>query len=166
MSILGLNSRRSTSAARLLLAALSVVALAACGTHRTKTTTGTSILGGDVQPVSFAQVRSAVDALYRSDHGMSTFTVRSVAYTPATRDTVLAVCRRGGASSTARELESSRVAACAPLIFFYYRYGRHASSPDAIDLARKLYWYAATNVKGPFDAKRSLAALLSGWGVK
>ena len=153
-----------SSAARLVLAGLLAAGAAGCGGH--KAAKDETILGGKSEQVSFGQVQHAVDGLYRSHPAVGKYVVRSVTYSPASRDQVLAVCRRGGASSTRQELESSRVAACAPLIFFYYRYGRASAVPDSVDVARKLYWYAVTNVRGPFDARKSLDTLLSGWGVK
>jgi hypothetical protein len=140
------------------------VLLAGCGGHAAKAPD--TILSGDPQNVSFSTVRHAVDNVYAQEPGVGSFTVRSVDYTPAARDQVLAVCRRGGASTTAQERETSRVSACAPLIFFYYEYGRRKAAPLSLDLARKLYWYAASNITGPFEARGALTALLSGWGVK
>ena len=91
--------------------------------------------------------------------------MQDVQYNATTRDKVLAVCRRGGAEKDAASNESVRVAGCAPLVFFFYEYGRQKSVPAAIDVARKLYWYAATDIHGPFDAKASLAGLLRTWGI-
>ena len=73
--------------------------------------------------------------------------MQDVAYNQTTRDKVLDVCHRGGAASDPASLESLRLAGCAPLIFFFYEYGRQSSVPAAIDVAQKLYWYAATNVE-------------------
>jgi hypothetical protein len=144
------------------------LAAAGCGSHRATTTAPTSpVLGGSPEHVTFAAVRTAVDGVYRAHPAIVAYDVRDVTYSPKTRDRVLAVCRRGGGTAaTKRDLEASRIAACAPLIFFFYRYGRQAGAADSTDLARRLYWYAATNVKGPFDARASLDALLSTWGVK
>ena len=78
---------------------------------------------------------------------------------------MLEVCRSGGRETDPAALESVRVAGCAPLIFYYYSYGQQRSVPESIAVARKLYWYAATNIDGPFDARQSLAALLQSWGL-
>ncbi|HZS24053.1 MAG TPA: hypothetical protein VFA30_03600 [Gaiellaceae bacterium] len=149
---------------RAAAAGLAAAALAGCGgAHKAASP---NILDGSAQDVSFAQVESDVTSVYAHHPAISSYSVRDVVYPPTTRDTVLAVCRRGGGSLTAADLETSRVEACAPLIFFFYRYGLHASASDSTELARKLYEYAVTNVKGPFDARKALDELLTGWGVK
>jgi hypothetical protein len=152
------------AAVRIAALALAAAMLASCG--GSKRSADSPILTGSPQKVSFAEVKSAVGSVYRSSPGVTSFAVRNVTYTPASRDVVLNVCRHGGAASNAQELETSRLEACAPLIFFFYRYGRQASVANSTELARKLYWYAATNVDGPFNAGPSLKALLSSWGVK
>jgi len=79
---------------------------------------------------------------------------------------VLDVCRRGGRETDPASVESIRVAGCAPLIFYFYSYGSQQSVPESIAVAKKLYWYAATNIDGPFDAEESLAAVLRSWGLR
>jgi hypothetical protein len=116
--------------------------------------------------VTFAQVDRAIEKLYRRHPQLRSFVVRDVEYTAATRDKVLQVCHEGGLELDRAVLESSRIAGCAPLIFFFYSYGRRRSVPEAVEVARKLYWYAARNVRGPFDARASLVALLRTWGVR
>jgi hypothetical protein len=110
-------------------------------------------------------VRQAVDALYESHPAITGYVVRDVAYNAITRDKVLEVCRAGGRETDAASLESVRVAGCAPLVFYYYRYGADRSVPEAIAVARTLYWYANSSIKGPFDARASLDALLRSWGL-
>jgi hypothetical protein len=154
-----------TAGFRIAVLVVGALLLAACGGGHSRSATS-PILTGSPQNVAFSEVRSDVDALYRSHPGVALFTVRHVAYTPAARDRVLGVCRNGGAALDAQQLETSRIEACAPLIFFFDRYGRQASAADATDLARKLYWYAATSVTGPFDARGTLRALLRSWGVE
>jgi hypothetical protein len=78
---------------------------------------------------------------------------------------VLAVCRSGGPEKDAAALESAKIAGCAPLVFFFYSYGRRRSVPESVDVARKVYWYAVTNVRGPFDARATLDGLLRSWGI-
>jgi hypothetical protein len=86
-------------------------------------------------------------------------------YTPETRDKVLATCRLGAASSNAREKETTRVFGCAPLIFFFYNFGRQKSVPESIEVARKLFWYAA-EITGPYQALPPLRDLLQRWGIQ
>jgi hypothetical protein len=116
--------------------------------------------------VSFAELRRSIDDLYKSHPGVESFVTRDVAYTPATRDKVLSVCRRGGPETDPGELESVRLAGCAPLIFFFYSYGRQKKVPESIDVARQIYWYAVRNVRGPFDSGAALRGLLQTWGIQ
>ncbi len=125
-----------------------------------------AILVGPVRPTTFAEVERAVRALYRAHPSIGDFVVQDVAYTPATRDKVLTVCRRGGPERSAVALESARVLACAPLIFFFYSYGRLRSVPASLAVARQLYSYAVVNNRQPRDAEPGLNALLRRWGVR
>ncbi len=124
-----------------------------------------TILTAPVQPTTFAQARAAVLALYRSHRAIATFTVKDVEYTPATRDKVLRVCHEAGPEKAAGTRESVRVLACAPLIFFFYSYGRHASVPEAVGVAERLYWYAVTSNRAPYQVGPGLTRLLRSWGV-
>lgn len=123
------------------------------------------MLASAARPVTFAGLQSAIERLYVREPGIRTFVARDVEYTPRTRDRVLAVCRRGGPEAAAAAHESSRIAGCAPLIFFFYSYGRRRSVPESVDLARQIYWYAVASIHGPFDARRTLTGLLQSWGV-
>jgi hypothetical protein len=58
-----------------------------------------------------------------------------------------------------------RIAGCAPLIFFFWEYGRERAVPEAVEVARTLYRYALTSIRGPFDPETALSGLLRGWGV-
>jgi hypothetical protein len=124
-----------------------------------------SVIRSPARQVSFPEVKQAIDRLYAAHPGIRSFTVRDVQYNPITRDKVLEVCRRGGAETDAASLESLRVAGCAPLIFFFYEYGRRSSVPESVDVATKLYWYAVRSIHGPFDPKQSLTVLLRSWGI-
>ena len=159
---------------RLPLLLATVALLAGCGggggSSAGDTTTSVaadapSVLDSDAQTVTFPEVKAAIDDLYRVHPGIGSFVVQDVAYNQTTRDKVLDVCHRGGAASDPASLESLRLAGCAPLIFFFYEYGRQSSVPASIDVAQKLYWYAATNVSGPFDSRASLSGLLRSWGI-
>jgi hypothetical protein len=138
-----------------------VVLVAGCGDSSAKR----SILGDAVQPVSYVQLRSDIDVLYRDHPDVGRYAVRQVEYTPTTRDKVLRVCHLGAQARTAQQKEATRVYACAPLIFFFYRYGREHSVPSAVQLAQRLYWYGA-RVTGPFDAQTALEDILHRWGVR
>jgi hypothetical protein len=149
-----------------LAALLSALSLSACGGTTERQTTTASIFDGTVRPVALRQVQQSIDQLYRRHRAVRTFVVRDVGYTARTRDRVLSVCSRGGAEIDRGELETSKVFACAPLIFFFERYGRQRSVPESVDVARQLYWYALTHIQGPYDAKHELARLLRSWGVQ
>ena len=149
-----------------LATALATFALAGSGGSKpTASTAPPAILDGAVHPVAFATVHAAVLALYDAHPAIVKFRSQDVEYTPATRDKVLAVCQVGGIKQSARAMESVRVLACAPLIFFFYSYGRHAPAPDSVELARKLYWYAVTANQRPYDAEPGLTGLLRRWGI-
>lgn len=165
-------ARRPLRTAVLVLAlvALAIGALAAFGgtgtsSPPTASVPAPSILSAPVQPTTFVQVRAAVLALYRSHPAVSSASFSDVRYTAATRDKVLSVCHSGGPEKSGTALESSRVLACAPLIFFFYSYGRHAANPQAVSVARRLYWYAVTANREPVDAGPGLTRLLGSWGV-
>jgi hypothetical protein len=151
----------------LSMACLLVACLAGCGgIPSASPTPAGSVLNGTVHRTSFAQVKHAIDTLYRSHPGIGTFQVQGVEYTPRTRDKVLKVCRDGSIADTARELETERVMACAPLIYFFARYGIRASVSESTEVARQLYWYAITQNQYPYNSTKVLTGLLSSWGVK
>ena len=166
-------ARRSLLISGVLVVSLIVMAVAALaafggsGTSSSPTASvpAPTILTGPVRPTTFAQARAAVLALYRSHPAVSRASFSEVEYTTATRDKVLRVCHSGGPERSASALESARVLACAPLIFFFYSYGRHASAPEAVSAARTLYWYAVTANRRPVDAGPGLTRLLVSWGV-
>jgi hypothetical protein len=133
---------------------------------KTATEPRPAILAGPVRPTTFGEVEQAVRTLYRAHPSIGTFVVQDVEYTPATRDKVLSVCRRGGPEKSAVALESARVLACAPLIFFFYSYGRLRSVPASLSVARQLYSYAVLSNRHPRDAEPGLNALLRRWGVR
>lgn len=125
-----------------------------------------SLLQSATQSPTFAEVQQAIDKLYQHHPEIESFTVRDVQYNTITRDKVLATCHQGGAETDPAALESTRIAGCAPLIYFFYNYGQQSSVPESTDVAQKLYWYALTNIQGPFDPKQSLVGLLRNWGVQ
>ena len=142
---------------------------AAAGESATGTTTASpssaAAIGSHVSPTTLNQVTSGITALYQQHPDVASFATQSVQYSPVTRDKVLAVCSRGGQAADAQTLESNKVFACGPLIFFFYTYGTQKSVPAAVTVANQLYSYAATNIHGPFDAAATLGSLLRGWGL-
>jgi hypothetical protein len=167
----GARPPRRPRAARLAIrvAAAGTLAgiLAACGAS------GSAAKPGNVfrtrQQVSLQQVDRAIAALYRAHPGISSFAAQDVQYTAESRNLVLRECTSGvsgAAGATAADsatAESSQVMACAPLIFFLYRYGQTASVPDSVAAAGQLYWYAVTHIAGQASVRTSLNELLNSW---
>jgi hypothetical protein len=151
-----------------LAAAAAVVCLGGCGGRGSSTTTTAappSITTSDPQKVTSTGLRRAIELLYQHEPTIRGFVAQDVEYTPKTRNKVLSVCQHGGPETNAAALESAKIAGCAPLVFFFYKYGSQKSVPESIDVARDVYWYAATKIHGPFDAHKALTALLVSWGV-
>ena len=153
------------------LAALLVAGATGCGGSKkssaTTTTTAAadSLFSGTEPGVTFADARAAIRRLYAQHPEIRKFVYQDVYYTPASRDQVLSVCRRGGPATNARERETSRVFGCAPLIFFFYSFGKRRHVGESTDVARALYVYAA-GIPGPYDAQPQLTSLLRSWGVR
>jgi hypothetical protein len=162
-------SRRPRPPRRALsLAALAAVALASlsgCGANAPAASRGAAFRA-DGQ-ASLRQLDQAVAALYRGHPGISTYAVQDVQYTAQSRATVWRECTSPAdpTAGDAQAVESGQLVACAPLIFFLYRYGRDASVPAATALAGELYGYAITHISGPTDARASLDELLRSWGL-
>ena len=144
-----------------LIAALLALSLAACGNATTPSPP--SILASPGQAATFTQVQQSIETLYRNHPDITTFEVKQVRYPAAARDKVLAVCRQGAEATTARARAAQDVLACAPLIYFFYSYGRQADVPEAFDAARQLYGYALTNQ--PVESTKPLTDLLQTWGI-
>jgi len=147
--------------------------LAACSRQPNRSATSGSqpaardILSAKVEAVTFDQVTQAVDDLYRRHPDVVDFSIKSVYYNHETRDKVLKICSQGSAlSSTQSEREQEKVMACAPLIFFYYNYGEQQSIPEAIEVAQKIYWFAATDNPSLGPEPEALKAMLQGWGIQ
>ena len=157
----------------LLLAAGLVAVAAGCAGDKkaasppttTPAATAESLFVGTTGPVDYAVVRETIRQLYVRHPEVRSFVSRDVFYTPETRDKVLTVCRRGGPTVNPRERETSRVFGCAPLIFFFYSFGKRKHVTESTDVARSLYVYAA-GIPGPYDAQPQLASLLRSWGVR
>ncbi len=150
----------------IVLLAVFLTGVVGCGGSKSSSSKPHTILVAPVQPISFTRVRRAVLELYRAHPDIQSFQVQDVTYTPKTRDKVLGVCHEGGPEKSASALESARVLACAPLIFFFYSYGRAASVPAATTVAQQLFWYAVLSNQRPHLAEPGLRTLLTGWGVR
>ena len=157
------KGKASVSRAKILvLLSLLAMILAACS--GTSAPTAAGILDSTVQTATLDQVKQAVDNLYTHHPDINSFIVQSVTYTPATRDKVLKICSEGSIATNTEERDSQKVLACAPLIFFFHYYGQQKSVPEAVDVARQLYWYALADKS---DAtKKVLTDLLRSWGIK
>jgi hypothetical protein len=177
-----LSSRRSLAAAGarlprrpgpLAVFAFAVLlgAVAACGSTAPTAAPGPVFRSG--RPVSLRQLDSAITGLYRDHPGIGGYTVQDVRYSTQARAKGLTQCTADSAGtagqaetdSQLQAAESGQLMACAPFIFFLYRYGRDASVPAAATAAGDLYGYAVTHISGPIDARASLDELLRGWGL-
>lgn len=150
-----------TVLAAMLLGSLALTACAAGSKHAPTS----RALGTHIQAVTFATVHRAIADLYENDPAVRAFTVNDVRYTPTTRDKVLSVCRSGAAASDEQALQSNKVMACAPLIYYFYSFGTQRNRPDSLAVATKLYNYAVTAIHGPFDTQQTLDNILRSWGV-
>jgi hypothetical protein len=115
------------------------------------------------EQVSLPQLTKEISDLSASHPAVAGFAVQGVQYTAASRATVLRECTSAGAGAGSQDAETSQVVACAPLIFFYYSYGRQDAVPAAVTVAGDLYWYAITHITGPESVKTSLDELLQSW---
>ncbi len=148
----------------LIAASMLFVLLAACNGAPASTPASPSILDSPAQTTTIDQIKQAINDLYTQHPDINSFAVQAVTYNPTTRDKVLKICSEGGLVNTAQELETQKVMACAPLIYFFYYYGQQKSVPESIDLARQLYWYALTDKSD--NAKQVLTQLLQGWKIQ
>jgi hypothetical protein len=146
----------------LIVAGMLLASLTACGGASAPAAGG--ILDGAVQATTLDQVKQAIDDLYIRHPDINSFVVQSVTYNPQTRDKVLKICSEGGLVANEQEREAQKVLACAPLIFFFNYYGQQKSVPEAVDLARQLYWYALAGKSA--DSQKVLTDLLQSWGIK
>jgi hypothetical protein len=165
---------RGDCLARIAVLALLGTGLAGCGGHGRPVPTreataayvaaSPSILEGAPRHVTFAQARRAIARLYARSPRIRRYIFKNVSYTPAARDRVLAACRPSGPAKSS-EAETARAFGCAPLILFVYSFGVRESAPEAIEVARKLFWYVAES-GGSNAALPPLTDLLQRWGVR
>jgi len=154
--------RRPRAAAAALIIA-GFLALAGCASSSGSATATTGNVFTTQHQVSLQQVDAEVAALYSDHPNLASFDVQDVSYTAKSRETVLHGCTTPGAGTGSQDSETGQIVACAPLIFYYYSYGKQASVPAAVSLAGDLYWYAVDHVTGPVSAQASLNELLQGW---
>lgn len=114
--------------------------------------------------VSLASVQQNIARLYRDHPAVARYSAQDVAYTSRSRTRVLRACSAPGAATTQR-VETARVLACAPLVYFYYEYGRAKGVRQATGVANSIYSYASTEIHGPADARTLLDGVLEGWGL-
>ncbi len=145
----------------LCLVASTLLVFGAHGSAQAQSAVG--VLDGQVETTTFSELKQAIDDLYRHHPGINSFVVRAVTYTPKTRDKVLNICHEGGLTASDEEREAQKVLACAPLIFFFYNYGRQNSVSESVGIARQLYWFAMTDRSD--DSKKMLTDLLRSWGI-
>jgi hypothetical protein len=115
--------------------------------------------------VSLDSVRRQIALLYQKHPAVARFATQDVSYTPRSRARVLASCSGDGRQEGSEAVESSRVLACAPLIYFFFSYGRQDGVSEARTLADAIYSYASSSIRGPQDAESMLGSILQGWGV-
>lgn len=156
-----LPRRPRAVAAVVLLTGL--LALAGCTTGPGSTSQATANVFTAKHQVSAGQVNSEVTALYSAHPALASFTVQDVSYTAKTRGAVLHQCTTPDAAAGSQDAETGQIVACAPLIFYYYSYGKQKSVPNAVTLAGDLYWFALDHITGPVDVQGSLNQLLQGW---
>jgi hypothetical protein len=154
--------RRPRAAAAALIIA-GFLALAGCASSSGSAQAPTGNVFTTQHQVSLQQVDTEVTALYSDHPALASFDVQDVSYAAKSRATVLRGCTTPGSGAGSQDSESSQIVACAPLIFYYYSYGKQASVPAAVTLAGDLYWYAVDHVTGPVSAQASLNELLQGW---
>jgi hypothetical protein len=158
----GTPPRRPRAAAAALILA-SFVALAGCASGSSSVSATAGNVFTTQHRVSLQQVNAEVTALYGDHPALASFDVQNVAYTTKSRETVLRECITPGSAAGSQDSETGQIVACAPLIFYYYSYGKQASVPAAVTLASDLYWYAVDHITGPVNAQASLNELLQGW---
>jgi hypothetical protein len=168
-----LPPRRPRAAAAVLIAGLLSLGGCASSSSGAGTSGGAQATTASVfttrHQVSLGQVTAEVAALYSGHPDVALFSVQDVAYTTKSRETVLGECTMPGTAAGSQgptgsqQAETGQLIACAPLIFFYYNYGKQASVPAAVTLADDLYWYAVDHITGPVNARASLNELLQGW---
>lgn len=114
--------------------------------------------------VSLASVQQKIEQLYRDHPTVASYSTQDVTYTSRSRTRVLRACASQGSSAT-QQVETARVLACAPLVYFYYEYGRAKGVSEATGVADSIYSYASTQIHGPSNARTLLDGVLQGWGL-
>lgn len=158
---------------------LLALVLAACGSttpSSAPTAAGTpaapsaaSIRSGTVQPITFDALKAAVDAYYAAHPEADGYVGPDELFQlpKAVRDHDLTLCQLGNTTtgSDPATIQSKRILGCLPLIYGFYIFGQSHASADLVDLARKTYAYAVTNITGPSNTRTALDSTLANWGV-
>ncbi|MGA2011635.1 MAG: hypothetical protein ABSH51_14060, partial [Solirubrobacteraceae bacterium] len=139
---------------------------AATSTAPSATTASAPALAVGSTSLPVATLGRDVDRLYDQHPQLASYVVQSTTYTTRCRHVVFHACTGGGRSATSEEIESSRLVACAPLIFYLYSYGTQRRSPQATAIADELFTFVSRDIRGPLDATSELAVLLRAWGIK
>ncbi len=153
----------------LLLVVLLTGVLAGCGSSTPASTSSasdakTASLRVDPTGASLSSVQNAIGQLYRDHPAVAHYSTQDVSYTTESRTRVLEACSRPGQASSAN-VETGRVLACAPLVFFFFSYGRQTAVKEATQVANTIYTYASTAIQGPLNARVMLDGILRGWGL-
>jgi hypothetical protein len=109
-------------------------------------------------------IHSMLVTLYATYPSIESFVVEDVTYTSTSLGVVLGKCTAGGTGTTA-QAQSSRLLACAPLIFFLFSFAEQHHVPAALEVADMIYSYAIMNIGGPDSSVAVLGGALRDWGV-
>jgi hypothetical protein len=115
--------------------------------------------------VSLSQVQSAVHTLYRAHPDIGSFVVQDVQYTTESLKAAFKACTGVQGLTVSQANQTGQLLACAPLIFFLYRYGQDKSVPAALQVANELYSYVITHTTGPSNSETVLGGVLHSWGL-
>jgi hypothetical protein len=115
--------------------------------------------------VSVATLKKEIGRLYSDQPALKSYVAQGTTYTTHSRNVVFHACTLSGAGATSEEVQSGRLDACAPLIFYLYSFGASHHASQAISAADALFSFAADDVDGPIDSTSDLATLLRSWGL-
>ena len=116
-----------------------------------------------VPTTSLGVRRTEHRAVYHHHPAIARYSTQDVAYPAARARGSCAHVRPGlGRDQASR---TARVLAGAPLVYFFYEYGRAKGVAQATAVADSIYSYASTEIRGPSDARTLLDGVLQGWGL-
>ncbi len=125
-----------------------------------------STLQASKTAASVGALAAEIANLYRAHPHLSSYVVQNTGYTAHSRQVVFSACTSGGAAEMNVNAQTSRLDACAPLIFYFYHYGTQGKVPAATKLANDLFSYASDDVHGSLDSEGTLASVLRSWGIQ